>query len=181
MRFRTVSPALAAVAVLAACAPKSDTPANDTTAMGVSPAATSTSAGVTVDSGMNGMGTSSGTTGNNRLSDANTVSQVDAVIAAAQGGLTKLSPKAAIDALDPLREKLHNSGEPTLEKIADDLDDLKDELDNDKIDGRKVGGILQKLGTNTTAASSGSSAGAASAKLATLGKLLTTAGNSLAR
>ena len=80
----------------------------------------------------------------------------------------------------PLAEPLlpHTYRPETL--LGDDLDDLKDELDNDRIDGAKVGGILQKLGTNTTAASTGTAAGAASPKLATLGRLLTAAGNSLA-
>ncbi len=180
MRFRAIAPASLAVAVtLAACAPKADTNLADTTAMGTT---TSMAGGTTTDSAMiNGMGTTSGMAGNNRLTDANTVSQLDAVIAAAQAGLTKLSPAAAIAALDPLREKLHNSGDATLEKIADDLDDLKDELDNDKIDGRKVGDVLKKLGTSTTAASTSTAAGVASTKLSTLGKLLTTAGNTLAK
>jgi len=124
-------------------------------------------------------GTGAGTAGSNNLSDPSTVVQVDAIISAAESGLTSLSGTAAIAAIDPIREKLHNSGNAGLESIADDLDQLKDKLDDNPINGREVGTILSRVGPKVTTASSSPEAGAAAQRLSRLGSLLTQAGQRL--
>ena len=172
MQFRLANSTLVVAALatsLVACS-KGETAAGDTTAI-------ATSAGTVTDSGaVTGAGTGVGPASTNNLNDPSTVTQLDAIISAAEGGLTSLPGAAAISAIDPIREKLHNSGQPTLESIADDLDKLKDELDNDKIDGRKVGAILNTVGPKVTTASS---APGAPAQLSRLGTLLTSAGKTL--
>lgn len=172
MKFRIATTPLVAAALAASVAcSKGETSTADTTG------AMATPAGTVTDSGMNvGTGTGVGAASANNLNDPSTVTQVDAIVSAAEGGLTSLSGAAAIAAIDPIREKLHNSGQPNLESIADDLDKLKDELDEDKIDGAKVGALLNTVGPKVTTASS---APGAPAQLSKLGTLLTSAGKTL--
>ncbi len=175
MQFRMASNSLFAAALAASVVACSggETSTADTTAMG----SATTPAGTMTDSGMAvGTGTGVGAASMNNLNDPSTVTQLDAIISAAEGGLTSLSGAAAIAAIDPIREKLHNSGQPTLESIADDLDDLKDKLDDDTINGREVGTILGRVGPKVTTASS---TPGAPAQLSRLGTLLTTAGRTL--
>jgi hypothetical protein len=174
MQFRMASTTLAAAALaasLVACSKADETAATDTAAMATTPAGTVTDSGVAV-----GAGTGVGPAATNNLSDPSTVTQLDAIVSAAQGGLTKLSGSAAIAAIDPIREKLHNSGQPNLESIADDLDALKDKLDDEPIKGAEVGPILSRIGPKVTTASS---APGAPASLKTLGAALTKAGGTL--
>ena len=180
MQFRISSTSLAVAALAAgavACS-RGDNAATDTA--GAAGAAATTPSISAADSGMNaGAGTGAGTATNNNLSDPTTVTQVDAIISAAESGLTNLSGSAAIAAIDPIREKLHNSGNAGLESIADDLDQLKDKLDDNPINGREVGTILSRIGPKVTTASSTPEAGAASQRLSRLGTLLTQAGRQL--
>jgi hypothetical protein len=172
MKFRIATTPLVAAALAASVAcSKGETSTADTTG------ALATPAGTITDSSVNtGTGTGVGAASANNLNDPSTVTQVDAIISAAEGGLTSLSGAAAIAAIDPIREKLHNSGQPNLESIADDLDKLKDELDEDKIDGAKVGALLNTVGPKVTTASA---APGAPAQLSRLGTLLTNAGKTL--
>ena len=178
MQFRMASTSFAAVALaasLAACS-RGDNAASDTAGAVVA----ATPGGTATDSGVNaGAGTGAGTAANNNLSDPSTVTQVDAIISAAEAGLTSLSGSAAIAAIDPIREKLHNSGNPGLESIADDLDELRDKLDDNPINGRDVGTILSRVGPKVTKASTEPEAGAAARRLSRLGSLLTQAGRKL--
>jgi hypothetical protein len=179
MQFRMASTTLVAAALAASVAcSKGETSTADTTAVGAGAAGTAaTPAGTVTDSGVTtGTGTGVGAASANNLNDPSTVTQLDAIISAAEGGLTSLSGAAAIAAIDPIREKLHNSGQPTLESIADDLDDLKDKLDDDKINGREVCTILNRIGPKVTPASQ---APGAPAQLARLATLLPSAGKTL--
>jgi hypothetical protein len=174
MQFRMASTTILAAALVATAAcSKGETAAGDSAAMG----SATTPAGTVTDSGMTtGMGTGVGAASANNLNDPSTVTQLDAIVSAAEGGLTSLSGSAAIAAIDPIREKLHNSGQPALESIADDLDALKDELEESTINGAKVGAILNRVGPKVTTVSSGPGAPPALSKL---GTLLTTAGGKL--
>ena len=182
MQFRRVSTSLvmAAVAATAACS-GGEKAAADSAGAAMANGASTAAAGV--DSAVSGpavgTGTGVGAASSNNLNDPSTVTQVDAIISAASGGLTSLSGSAAIAAIDPVREKLHNSGKPALESIADDLDDLKDKLDDNPINGREVGTILSRVGPKVTKASTEPEAGAASQRLSRLGTLLTQAGTKL--
>ncbi len=186
MQFRMASTSLVAAALaasLAACS-GGEKGAADTAmvATGANTPSATTPVGTATDSGMAvGTGTGVGAAATNNLNDPSTVTQVDAVISAAEGGLTSLPATAAISAIDPIREKLHNSGNPALESIADDLDDLKDKLDDNPINGREVGTILSRVGPKVTTASSAPEAGAAAQRLSRLGTLLTQAGGRLGR
>lgn len=174
MQFRIATTTLVAAALAASVACSKGETGADSEAAG----AATTPAGTVTDSGITtGAGTGVGAASANNLNDPSTVTQLDAIISAAESGLTSLPGTAAIAAIDPIREKLHNSGQPNLESIADDLDKLKDELDENKIDGRKVGAILSTVGPKVTTASS---AAGAPAQLSRLGTLLTTAGKQLA-
>ena len=174
MQFRMASTTLAAAALAASLVACSK---GETAADGTDTTAVATSAGTVTDSGMTtGAGTGVGPASTNNLNDPSTVTQLDAIISAAEGGLTSLSGAAAIAAIDPIREKLHNSGQPNLESIADDLDQLKDKLDDDKINGREVGTILSRVGPKVSTAGSGAGA---PPQLAKLGTLLTGAGSKL--
>ena len=180
MQFRMATTTLAAAALAASVAcSRGETSTADTTTVGAAGSATATTpAGTITDSGVAaGAGTGVGAASTNNLNDPSTVTQLDAIISAAEGGLTSLSGSAAIAAIDPIREKLHNSGQPNLESIADDLDKLKDELDEDRIDGRRVGAILNTVGPKVTTAAS---APGAPQQLSRLGTLLTNAGKQLA-
>jgi hypothetical protein len=176
MQFRMASTTILAAALVATAAcsgGENQTAATDSAAMG----SATTPAGTITDSGMTtGTGTGVGAASANNLNDPSTVTQLDAIVSAAEGGLTSLSGSAAIAAIDPIREKLHNSGQPALESIADDLDALKDELEESKIDGAKVGAILNRVGPKVTTVSSSPGAPPALSKL---GTLLTTAGGKL--
>ena len=177
MKFRMASTSLlvAAVATTAVACSKRDEAATDTAgSVATTPAGAVTDSSVAV-----GTGTGVGAAATNNLNDPSTVTQVDAIISAAESGLTSLSGAAAIAAIDPIREKLHNSGKPTLEGIADDLDDLRDKLDDNPINGREVGTILSRVGPKVTKASTEPEAGAASQRLSRLGTLLTQAGTKL--
>lgn len=177
MQFRIATTTLVAAALAASVACSKGENEVDTDAAAGTGAAT-TPAGTVTDSGVAvGAGTGVGPASTNNLNDPSTVTQVDAIISAAESGLTSLSGSAAIAAIDPIREKLHNSGQPNLESIADDLDKLKDELDESKIDGRKVGALLSTIGPKVTTAAS---APGAPAQLSRLGTLLTNSGKQLA-
>ena len=173
MQFRIATTTLVAAALAASVACSKGETEADSEAAG----AATTPAGTVTDSGMTtGAGTGMGAASANNLNDPSTVTQLDAIVSAAESGLTSLPGAAGLAAIDPIREKLHNSGQPNLESIADDLDKLKDELDENKIDGRKVGAILSTVGPKVTTASS---AAGAPAQLSRLGTMLTTAGKQL--
>jgi len=182
MQFRRVSTSLvmAAVAATAACS-GGEKAAADSAGAAMANGASTAAAGV--DSAVSGpavgTGTGVGAASSNNLNDPSTVTQVDAIISAASGGLTSLSGSAAIAAIDPVREKLHNSGKPALESIADDLDDLRDKLDDSPIKGGEIGPILAKIGPKVTAVAKSPDAGAAAERLTTLGSALTKAGGTI--
>lgn len=177
MRSTTTLLAAALAASITACS-QGETAATDSAMTGAAttPVGTMTDTGAVV-----GTGTGVGSAEMNNLNDPSTVTQVDAIISAAEGGLTKLPAAAAVAAIDPIREKLHNSGQPTLEGIADDLDDLKDKLDDTPVNGREIGTILSRMGPKVTAASKEPAAGAAADRLARLGTLLTNGGTTLGK
>ena len=174
MQLRMASRTLVAAALAAsvvACSKNEGAVADSAGVVATTPAGTMTDTGAVV-----GTGTGVGAASMNNLNDPSTVTQLDAIVSAAESGLTKLSGTAAIAAIDPIREKLHNSGQPTLEGIADDLDDLRDKLDDSPIKGNEIGPILSRMGPKVTTASS---TPGAPAQLKRLGTMLTTAGRQL--
>lgn len=165
--------AVAAVALLAACGGSDDArEGTDTAVMGGAVTGdTAAGAGTMAP----GVGTATGAT----LADASTSAQLDSVNTAAKGGLTKLAPAVAIPLIQSLEDKLDNSNDPALTDIAKDLEKLREELDDDTIDGKEVGNILERLGPKVTAVAD--KGGAASGTLRSIGTELTSAARTLKR
>lgn len=114
------------------------------------------------------------------LSDPSTVAALDSVVAAGDRGLTSLAPAVAIPLIQRLEDRLDASNIEALDEIATDLESLREELDDDTIDGPDVGDILTRLGQKTTAvAGNAQLAGAAAGTLQRLGQMLTQAGQQL--
>lgn len=65
------------------------------------------------------------------------------------GGLTSMSPDAAVAAIDGWASKLQ--GQPGAENIVANLNELKTQLTSGNINGAVVGDLLTKLGTETAA------------------------------
>jgi hypothetical protein len=161
MRIRSLVGVVFAVGA-AACGGTDDTTTADTTA-------------ATADTGALAPGSAAGTRAS--LADASTAAQIDSAVTAAQRGLTSLAPSAAITLIRSLEEKLDNSNDPELTDIATDLEKLREELDDDTIDGEDVGEILKRLGPKVTKAAP--KAGDASSQLTRLGQSLAQQGQKL--
>ena len=170
MRFRFLAAALVGVAT-AACGGGGE--GTDTSAA-IAAAGDTAVAAATPDSGMMEPGTATAT--NASLADPSTVTDLDQTVSAAEGGLTKLAPAAAIAIIQRFEDKLDNSNDPALTDIAKDLEKLREELKDDTVDGGDTGDILKRLGEKVTkvAAKPGSPA-----QLNRLGAALSSAGKQL--
>ncbi|MDX1531619.1 MAG: hypothetical protein R3362_08845 [Rhodothermales bacterium] len=100
---------------------------------------------------------------------------VQGTINALQGGLTAVPMQAALDNINGWIARLDGAEFDGAEEIADNLEELREELMESEIDGDDVGGLLVELGEQTTAAA----VAAGSAELGQLGGLLTNAGQGL--
>lgn len=112
------------------------------------------------------------------MAQDNATQDIDATIGALQGGLTALSPAAAVSNIENWHSQLQGSDDAGLKQIAADLAELKGMLSSGNLNGKSIGALLVSLGNGTTTAAAGAPAGV-SAKLMSLGSLLTGAGNSL--
>ena len=171
MRFRFLAVALAGVAV-SACGDRG-AEGTDTSAA-IAAAGDSAVAAATPEGGVMEPGTA--TTTNASLADPSTVTDLDQTVTAAEGGLTKLAPAAAIAIIQRFEDKLDNSNDPDLTDIAKDLEKLREELGDDTVDGEDTSDILKRLGEKVTkvAAKPG-----APAQLTRLGSALSSAGKQL--
>ena len=103
---------------------------------------------------------------------------VDTVAAAAERGLTSLAPAVAIPIIQRIEDALDATNVEALDEMATDLESLREELDDDTIDGSEVGNILTRLGGKVTAYAP-TAPEAVRAKLTTLGASLTRHGRAL--
>jgi len=103
---------------------------------------------------------------------------VDTVAAAAERGLTSLAPAVAIPIIQRIEDALDATNVEALDEMATDLESLREELDDDTIDGSEVGNILTRLGGKVTAYAPNAPE-AVRAKLTTLGASLTRQGRAL--
>lgn len=94
--------------------------------------------------------------------------ELDDTIGALQGGLTSLSPTAAVSNIDGWQQKLSGLG---LTDIANDLGELKGLLTSGNLDGKAIGAVLSRLGSKTSASAAGAPA-ADMPKLQQLGSML---------
>ncbi|MBC8160032.1 MAG: hypothetical protein H7Z42_02345 [Roseiflexaceae bacterium] len=102
-------------------------------------------------------------------------SDLDDTIGALQGGLTSISPTAAVSNIDGWQQKLSGLG---LTDVASDLGELKGLLTSGNLDGKKIGAVLTRLGEKTSASASQAPA-ADMPKLQQLGSMLSGAGKTL--
>lgn len=100
---------------------------------------------------------------------------LDETLNALQGGLSAVSPSAAVANIDNWHKTLSGAG---LTDIAGDLADLKNLLTSGNLDGKAIGKVLSSLGQKTTASASSAPA-ADMSKLTQLGSVLSGAGKSL--
>jgi hypothetical protein len=106
------------------------------------------------------------------------MAELDATIAAAEGGLTTLAPSAAVSNIEGWQTRLRAANNPALTGIADDLEQLKGELQKGTVDGQAIGRLLTEVGEKTTSAAAAAQPGAGE-KVSRLGTLLTQAGRQL--
>lgn len=100
---------------------------------------------------------------------------VEETLSALEGGITDLPLNMAISNIEAWQQRLSEAG---LTEIESGLADLKDALQQQPIDGERVGELLSQLGDQTTQAAAQAEAGA-SEQLGQLGNVLTTAGEQL--
>ncbi len=103
---------------------------------------------------------------------------VDETISALQGDITSLAPNMAISNIEGWQQRLQNADFDGASEIESGLGDLMDALQQQPIDGQRVGELLSQLGNQTTQAAAQAEAGA-SEQLNQLGNILTTAGQQL--
>ena len=103
---------------------------------------------------------------------------LNATLVAFERDVTGLDPVMAVGNIDGWIKALRESDEQGLGSIADDLEQLKSELQKESVDGQKVGELLNTLGEQTTQAASKADP-ALSPQLLQLGSLLSDAGGQL--
>ncbi len=103
---------------------------------------------------------------------------LDGTIKALSGSLTAISTDVVGETIGTWRRSLSHSADAKLTTISDTLGELKDALGESKLDGKTIGGIMSRLGTQTAAAAKGAD-GDVAPKLEKLASLLTKAGSAL--
>ena len=117
-------------------------------------------------------------TGGSGLSDTYQ-RDLDNTNAALEGGVSSLTPSAAVRVIDLWHGTLKNAERDDLHMIANLLSELKDALLADRPDGRTIGSLMSRLGEQTTSAAAGADDARLSPKLEHLGALLSRAGSAL--
>lgn len=82
---------------------------------------------------------------------------VASTISTLQSGLTSIPAAAAVDNINGWIAKLEGAGFEGAEEITDNLEELRDELQEDTLNGAEIGETLARLGELTTAAAAGAS------------------------
>lgn len=95
-----------------------------------------------------------------------------------EGGVSALTPAAALPVVNGWINRLEAADFEGHEEIADYLEELRDQLQQNPVDGAEVGDLLVQLGTKTTAAATFAT-GADAIGLNRLGTVLSAAGGSL--
>ena len=103
---------------------------------------------------------------------------LNATLVAFEQDVTGLDPVMAVGNIDGWIKALRAADGQQLKGIADDLEELRSELQKSSIDGQKVGQLLNTLGEKTTQAASKADP-ALSPQLLQLGSLLLDAGKQL--
>lgn len=103
---------------------------------------------------------------------------VQGTITALEDGVANLSAEQAVANIEGWQTRLENAGDPALLAIAEQLGELKTELQTDSIDTTSVGLLLIEIGERTNEAAA-MAQGDEAAQLVSLGTLLSDAGSSL--
>lgn len=99
-------------------------------------------------------------------------------ITALEGGLSSLGTDQAVSNIEGWQARLEDAGDPALLTLAEQLGALSSALQAESIDQAEVGLLLTELGGRTSEAAE-TAQGDEAAQLASLGTLLSEAGNSL--
>ena len=102
--------------------------------------------------------------------------QYDATINHLKEGVKGFTVKAAIKNIEGWEATLEKVEAPAAKAIVKDLEALKELLGHEKLDGNKIKKLVQKLGKETVAIAK-KSEGKTAEKLASLGEVLSRAGD----
>jgi len=100
---------------------------------------------------------------------------VPGTIAALESGLTSIPTEAAVGNINGWIATLEGAGFEGSEEITDNLESLRDALQEETLDGAAIGSTLSRLGELTTAAAAGASSSSQDG-LMRLGTLLSEGG-----
>lgn len=107
--------------------------------------------------------------------DSSVAVALDSTTALAESGLPSVAPGAALPLIETWQEALRDADNPAMTAIASDLEELKEEMQAQSIDGVAVREILVRLGNKTSAAAESADSTVAR-RLERLGTLLREAG-----
>ena len=103
---------------------------------------------------------------------------LEATIEVLEGGVTAFSPSLALNNISSWITTLEEAGDPALADIADTLEELREQLREEEIDGNEVGEILSTLSEQTSEAAAVAGVGVAD-QLSRLSDLLSGAAQQL--
>lgn len=106
---------------------------------------------------------------------------LEQTIAALEGGPTTLNPDTALSIVDQWHAAVLSEDDLDLGDVASGLEELRDLLAADALDGTAIGGVLLRLGEATESAAQAANDERLTPTLQRLATLLTYGGNALAR
>ncbi len=104
---------------------------------------------------------------------------LDTTIAALEGGVTSLAPQTALKVIQVWEDTLRNSEDERLHGIGNLLNELRDALEPDRLDGSRIGGLMLRLGNQTAEAAADADDARMTPRVETLATLLQRAGRAL--
>lgn len=104
---------------------------------------------------------------------------LDSTTSALRDGVRSLAIERALPEIDGWREKLKASGDPTLQPIADELGELKEQLTAEDPDENAIGRLLVDIGDRVQAVAVSGTATPVADRLQLLSTLLTDEGRAV--
>ena len=104
---------------------------------------------------------------------------MDLTLASLREGVVGLGVEAALPEISAWEERLASSGDPSLETVAATLGELRAQLDSPRLDPVSVGSLLMTLGQQVEGVAGAEVGAEVGEKLARLGALLGSEGDSL--
>lgn len=113
------------------------------------------------------------------MTDNDTRNALDGTLGALRGGVVRLGIAAAVPEISAWEERLAASDEPGLRAIAENLSELRRQLEPGGFDPVTAGALLTSLGDQVEQVAGDEVAGPVRAELSQLGKLLGEEGASI--